>query len=277
MGIEVDADFEEGVLEDARPSAVCEGARGARVGGGAAVGPGRLGERGGAAGREPADPDHGCRAKAGNHGGERIVAGREERVALGAGQLVGGDVAPAPFHEGERTVVPHEGAAEEALRRPEAVSRPAPEACPAHLAAGHREAEHRALGVLAAGALDGRLDPEPVPDHRGVAEGDPRSGPSRTGPGSCRGRGSRAARSRSARGRGDAAPTHSRGGRRRGSPAARTGGAGCAAGAARPPVRGRTSPVLYGIAAAPARPCTEAHRGARPGFARSRRSSPDAW
>ena len=44
------------------------------------------------------------------------------------GSLSGVTVAPALVHEGERAVVPHEGAAEEPLRGSEALPRPAPEA-----------------------------------------------------------------------------------------------------------------------------------------------------
>ena len=99
------------------------------------------------------------------------AANRGSRSARGS--LSGGDVPTALVHEGERAVVPHEGAPEEAFRGSETLPRPAPEAGAAHLAPSHPEAHHRPLGVLAAGSFDRRLDPEPAPHHRGVAEGDP--------------------------------------------------------------------------------------------------------
>ena len=48
--------------------------------------------------------------------------------------------------------------------------RPTPEARAAHLATPDVEAAHRALRMLARGPADRRLDAEPIPDHRGIAE-----------------------------------------------------------------------------------------------------------
>ena len=70
--VDFDSEFEEGVLEDARPPAVGEGTRRTRMGRGAAVGTGRLGERGGPACRKRADPDHLPGPEVRNDRGERL-------------------------------------------------------------------------------------------------------------------------------------------------------------------------------------------------------------
>src|SRR5690606_11692882 len=78
---------------------------------------------------------------------ERVVAHREERLLLGARQLVGRTVASAFLDERQRTVVRDEEAREEALRRAETVPRPSPEALAADLRTGTLEPEHRTLRV----------------------------------------------------------------------------------------------------------------------------------
>src|SRR5688500_624753 len=126
----------------------------------------------GAVGGEAPDAHHGARPERLHSVAQGAVAGREERGALGRRQAVRRAVAAALFEEGERAVVEDEEAAEELLRCAEAVARPAPQPRAGDLAARAAEAQHRARRMLARGAPDGPLDPQPVADHRHVAEGD---------------------------------------------------------------------------------------------------------
>ena len=127
----------------------------------------------GAVPAEAADPEDERRRHVSGDLPQGAVAGGEQGIALGRGQLVGGAVAAALLEEGERAVVPDEEAVEEAVRAAEAVPRPPPETASADLAAPAVEPLDRPPGVLGAGPSHPAVDAEPVPDQLDLAERDP--------------------------------------------------------------------------------------------------------
>ncbi len=93
---------------------------------------------------------------------ERVVAGGEERLTLGRGQLLGDAVGAALLDEGERAVVGDEGPGEEPIGAAEQLFEEPPQALAGDLGATAREALDRALGVLRGRYADGGGDADPI-------------------------------------------------------------------------------------------------------------------